>query len=123
MIGDTNLIAGVGSLTLDGSQLAIKAAMTIAPDSLEREGIAGQDRVHGYKEMPRVPYIEAELSLQHMQSVGDMILVTDSTLVAQLADGRTYALRNCWYVGKTEIATADGQWRARFEGMSCTEIL
>lgn len=122
-IGDPNLIAGVGSLTLDGTQLAVKANMTISPSPLTREGIAGQDRVHGYKEMPAVPWMEADLSVQHGFPIEDMNLDVDSTLVAQLADGRVYVLRNCWYVGRTEINTQDGQYRARFEGFACQEIM
>ncbi|SRR5579885_277860 len=121
--GAPNVIAGIATLTLDGNQLALKANCVISPSPLEREGIAGQDRVHGYKETPRVPYIEADLSVQQLQSITDLDDITDSTLVAMLADGRTYALQNCWYVGRTEIASADGQYRSRFEGMSCTEIL
>jgi hypothetical protein len=121
--GDPNLIAGIGSLTIDGNQVAVKANMTISCDALERDGIAGQDRVHGYREMPRVPYVEADLSVQHDQSIADLVDIVDSTIVCYLADGRTYALRNSWYVGRTEIATQDGQYRTRFEGMSCQEIM
>jgi hypothetical protein len=99
--------------------------MTVSPDVIEREGIAGQDRIHGYREMPRVPYIEAELSLQEVQAVTDLALtvIGDSTVVAQLADGRVFQLGQSWYRGASEVATQEGQWRARFEGMSCFEIL
>ncbi len=123
--GAPNLIAGIGTLTIDGVQMALRANMTVSPDMVEREGIAGQDRVHGYRELPRVPFIEAELSLQQVQAVTDLAaqIVGDSTVVALLADGRTFQLNQSWYRGATEIATQEGQYRARFEGMSCYEIL
>src|SRR5215813_9065077 len=121
-IGDPNVIAGIGSLTLDGQQLAVKANMTISPDPYEREGIAGQDRVHGYREMPRVPYIEAEISMQVAQRMRALVDKVNSTLVAQIADGRVFSLRNCWYKGATEINSQEGQYRARFEGFTCREI-
>jgi len=123
--GAPNLIAGIGLLTVDGVQMALRAAMTISPDVVEREGIAGQDRVQGYREMPRVPYIEAELSLQQSQVITDLALnvVGDSTVVALLADGRTFQLNQAWYRGATEVASQEGQYRVRFEGMSCFEIL
>jgi hypothetical protein len=124
-IANPNLIAGVGTLTIDGAQVALRANMTVSPDMVTREGIAGQDRPHGYREMPRVPFIEAEVSLQQSQSVTDIALsvIGDSTVVCQLADGRTYQLNQAWYKGETEIASQEGQFRARFEGMSCFEIL
>ena len=82
--------------------------------------------MHGYREMPRVPYIESDLSLQAIQAVSNLLLDIDgsSTIVAMLADGRTFQLDNgAWYDGATEINTADGQYKAKFEGLSCTEIL
>ena len=123
--GAPNLIAGIGILTVDGIQMALRANMTVSPDSVEREGIAGQDRVQGYRELPRVPYIEAELSLQQSQVITDLALqiVGDSTVVSLLADGRTFQLNQAWYRGATEIASQEGQYRVRFEGMSCFEIL
>jgi Phage tail tube protein len=124
-IGAPNLIAGIGTLTVDGVQLALRANLTVSPDPVEREGIAGQDRVHGYREMPRVPFMEAEISLQQVQVVTDLVnnVVGDSTVVAMLADGRTFQLNQAWYRGATEIASQEGQYRARFEGFTCFEIL
>ena len=123
--GAPNLIAGIGTLTVDGNQLAVRANLTISPDPVVREGIAGQDRVHGYREMPRTPYIEADLSIQAVQAVSNLLLdiLGSSTIVAMLADGRTFQLNQAWYLGATEINAADGQYKAKFEGFSCVEIL
>jgi hypothetical protein len=123
--GAPNLIAGIGTLTVDGVQMALRANMTVSPDMVVREGIAGQDRIHGYRELPRVPYIEAELSLQQFQNVTDLAIniVGDSTVVALMADGRTYQLNGAWYKGETEIQSQEGQYRVRFEGLTCFEIL
>jgi len=120
--GDPNVIAGIATLTIDGTQLALKANCVISCSLLERDGISGQDRVHGYREMPRVPYIEADISVQHGQSIMNFDTIVDSTLVAEIADGRTFSLNNCWYCGRTELASQEGQWRTRFEGMTCVEI-
>lgn len=124
-IGDPNLIAGIGTLSIDGTQWALRANLTVSPDLVTREGLAGEDRVHGYRESPRVPFIEAELSLQPNQAVTDLALgvVGDSTVVAMLADGRTFQLNQAWYKGESSIVAQDGQWLAHFEGMTCFEIL
>ena len=122
--GNPILIAGLATVTVDGTQIAVRANCVVSPDPIEREGISGQDRVHGYREMPRVPYIELDVSMQANQPVNwAATVVGNSTVVALLADGRTFQLNQAWYRGATEIATQEGQYRARFEGFSCVEIV
>lgn len=115
-------IAGVGSLTVDGRQLAVRANLVVSPDPVTREMLAGQDRVHGFREMPRVPYIEADISLQPDFAIEDLVTMVDVTAIAELADGRVFVLREAMYKGETEVNTHDGQHKARFEGVSCDEI-
>ncbi|MBO4220817.1 phage tail tube protein [Bradyrhizobium neotropicale] len=55
-------IAGIAFLTVDGTQLAVRGNFTVSPSPVERTMIAGQDGAHGYQELPRVPYIKADLS-------------------------------------------------------------
>lgn len=117
-----NRIAGIGSLTVDGRQLAVRANMVIQPDPVERTGIAGQDRVHGYSEMPRVPSIEADCSLQPDLAIEDLAAYTNASVVAALADGRIFVLREAWYRMGSEVNSQEGQFRVRFEGNSCTEV-
>lgn len=118
----SNRIAGVGSLTVDGITVAVKANLVISPDPVERTMIAGQDRVHGYQELPRVPYIEADLSLQENLAIEDLVAMVEVTVIATIADGRSFALRRAMYKAATEINTHDGMHKARFEGFSCEEI-
>ena len=92
-------IAGVAYWTVDGAQLALKGSLMVSPTPFERAGIAGQDRVHGYSENPVVPYIEGDVSLQLGTAVSDVDAVTDSTITAELADGRVFVLRNAWRSG------------------------
>ena len=55
-------IAGIAFLTVDGDQMALRGNFTVSPSPVERTMLAGQDGVHGYQELPRVPYIEGDLS-------------------------------------------------------------
>jgi hypothetical protein len=50
-------IAGTAYLKVDGQMYPLKGSLTVSITSVERNGIAGQDYVHGYQELPRVPYI------------------------------------------------------------------
>jgi hypothetical protein len=84
--------------------------------------IAGQDGVHGYQELPRVPFIEGEISTVPGLSLENLITQTDVTVVAQLANYTTYTLTNATCKGGFEVATRDGQTRVRWEGLTCQEI-
>ena len=55
-------------------------------------------------------------------TIASLVAITDDTAVAQLADGRIFVLRNCWYCAGTEIDNDEGQFKARFEGLSCREL-
>jgi hypothetical protein len=116
-------IAGTAYLKVDGNQLALKGNLTVSGSSVERTGIAGQDQVHGYQELPRVPYIEADVSTVPEQTTTEELeLMTDVTVTADLVNGFTYVLRNAWVKGPIEINTHDGQYRIRFEGLDCDEM-
>jgi hypothetical protein len=84
--------------------------------------IAGQDGVHGYQELPRVPYIELDMSAMPEVSLEDLILQTDVTVVAQLANRMQYSLSGATVKGGFEENTRDGQFRVRWEGEACEEI-
>jgi hypothetical protein len=55
-------IAGIAFLLVDSNQMALRGNFTVSPAVVERTMLAGQDGVHGYQELPRVPYIEGDLS-------------------------------------------------------------
>ncbi|UEM11736.1 phage tail tube protein [Bradyrhizobium barranii subsp. barranii] len=115
-------IAGTAYLKVDGNQYPLKGSFVVSPSAVERAGIAGQDYVHGYSELPRVPYIEGDISSRPEISLEDMELITDATVTAELINGKVYVLRNAWCKSALELNTYDGQFRARFEGQACDEI-
>ena len=51
-------IAGVAYIFVDGAQYPLRGDLTVSIDTIEREGVAGMDGVHGFTETPRVPWIE-----------------------------------------------------------------
>jgi hypothetical protein len=115
-------IAGTAFLKVDGGIYPLRGNFTVSPSSLERAGIAGQDFVHGFSEMPRVPFIEGDVSLVPTLSMNDVEAVINSTVTAELANGKTYVLREAWCRSALELNTREGQTRVRFEGISCDEI-
>src|SRR5262252_7910058 len=101
--------AGIAYLSVDGNQYALRGNFTVSPSVVERTMIAGQDGIHGYQELPRVPFIEGDLSAVPQLNLDDLILQTDSTVVATLANGKMYALANATCKGGFEENTRDGQ--------------
>jgi hypothetical protein len=114
--------AGIAFLTVDGNQLALRGNFTVSPSSVERTMIAGQDGVHGYQELPRVPYIEGDLSTVPGLLIEDLEAQTDVTVVAQLANGMQYTLTGGTCKAGVEANTRDGQARVRWEGLACQEL-
>jgi len=114
--------AGTAYLKVDGDQYPLKGNLTISGSMVERTGVAGQDYVHGYQELPRVPYIEGDVSTLTEVSLDFLESVINATVTAELINGKTYVLRNAWTKGPLEINSHDGQFRIRFEGVSCDEV-
>jgi Phage tail tube protein len=114
--------AGIAFVSVDGQQYSLRGNFTVSPSAVERTMIAGQDGVHGYQELPRVPYIEGDLSTVAGLGLEDLEAQTDSTVVAQLANGRQYTLVNATCKAGFEANTRDGQVRVRWEGLYCEEV-
>src|SRR5215467_4706209 len=100
-------IAGVAFLTVDGTQLALRGNFTVSPSSVERTMIAGQDSVHGYQELPRVPYIEGDLSTVPGLSLEELLHQTPEPVVDQLANNIQYPLTGAKCKGGFEANTRD----------------
>src|SRR5579871_4325433 len=117
-------IAGICFFKVDGIQFSLRGAFTVQPLDTDKTGIAGQDGFHGYSEMPVVPYIEGEISDRGTLSLKALQDITDSTVTAELANGKVYILSDAFYAGKeAPIETVDGKIKVRFEGANCSEQL
>ncbi|HVG51159.1 MAG TPA: phage tail tube protein [Xanthobacteraceae bacterium] len=113
--------AGIAFLNAGGQQLALRGNFTVSPSPVERTMIAGQDGVHGYQELPRVPYIEGDISTMPDMRLEDLDGQTDVTVVAQLSNGWQYALIGATCKAALEANARDGQVRVRWEGLWCEE--
>jgi hypothetical protein len=115
-------IAGVAFLKVDGQQYPLRGNFMVSPTAVERAGIAGQDYVHGYSELPRVPFIEGDVSLLPDLMMDSVEAIVSGTVTAELANGHIYTLQEAWCKGAYDLNTHDGLTRIRFEGTKCTEM-
>lgn len=114
--------AGIAFVMVDGVQYPLRGNFTVSPSAVERTMIAGQDGVHGYQELPRVPYIEGDISTTRGLLLEDLDGQTDVTVLAQLANGMQYTLVEAVSRAALENNSRDGQVRVRWEGTSCQEV-
>jgi hypothetical protein len=115
-------IAGIAFLKVDGQMYPLRGNFTVSPSALERAGIAGQDYVHGYSELPRVPYIEGDVSLVAELSMDTVETTVNATVTAELANNKVYVLREAWCATALELNAREGQVRIRWQGISCDEV-
>jgi len=115
-------IGGIAFVKVDGTQYPLRGNFTVSPSTTERNGVAGQDGVHGYTELPRVPFIEGDISLTTDVSIDVIDAITEATVTAELANGKVYVLRGAWTKSAQELNTNEGLTRVRWEGLACIEL-
>jgi hypothetical protein len=115
MADNSNRLAGVAYVTVDGAAYAIAGDGTYRTSSVSRETLMGQDGYHGVKEMPtagRIAWRGRDGQGVSIQTLSDSANVT---VVLELANGKTIIGRNMTRVGEplevnTEEATFDIAW-------------
>ena len=109
-------------LRIDGTQYDARGSFTYSLGPPKREAIVGPDGVHGYKEMPQVPYIEGEIVDARDLDLAALQGVTEATVTLELATGKSVVLRDAWYAADGTVGTEDANVQVRFEGLSAEEI-
>lgn len=115
-------LAGVHTLQVDGVTLNVVGNWTYNLGVEEKEALVGPDGVHGYKAMPRVPFIEGEIRDRSDLDVKALASTTNATVTLALANGKVIVLRGAWAAGEWTANTEEANLPARFEGLSAEEI-
>lgn len=116
-------VGGLLFVKVNGVQFKAKAtSFTYNLGSNKKEGIVGVDSVHGYKELPVLPFFEGTITDDAALDVKSLIGQNDVTVTAELANGKVFVLRNAWFAGDTDITTEEGEIPFRFEGLSAEEV-
>lgn len=113
---------GILFLKVGGERQDAKGNFTYNLGQPKRDGIVGADGVHGYKEMPQVPFIEGEITDRQTLDLAALLNVVDTTVTLELANGKVIVLRQAWYAGEGTGNTEEGNIGVRFEGLSAEEV-
>lgn len=116
-------IAGICFFKINGVQYSARGSWVYMPFTSKKEGIAGQDGIHGFKEMPQVPYVEGEISDMPGISIQDLQTLVGVPATLELANGKLILLHDGWCTGDDAVSTEDGKVKIKIEGMDLIEEL
>jgi hypothetical protein len=115
-------IAGTVFMTVDGIQYTLGGKMNVSPSLVEREGKVGLSGPAGYKESPRIPFVDCDLHTTDDLSISDLEDITNATVKVELANGRIYVFMEAWSTAAFEVDGAEGVVSVRFEAMDAEEL-
>ena len=115
-------IGGIISLKIDGEQYDAKGNFTYSLGVNKKEMVVGADRIHGYKELPSVPYIEGEITDNAEISMEALRKINGATITLGLANDKLITLRGAIEASDGVGNTEEGNQSVRFEGLSAEEI-
>lgn len=115
-------VGGIIRLTINGTQYRAKGNFTYDLGIPKKEAVTGADGVHGYKEMPKPPYIEGEITDGKDISLKALFSLADATVNLELANGKLFALYEAWYAGDGTGSSEEGAVPVRFEGIRAEEV-
>lgn len=114
-------LAGITSLTIDGTSYMVVSDVTWSPAHWKRETLVGLDSVHGFSEVPIQGYVEATLRDSGAISVGDFNDMRCVEILVNLANGKIVGGSNMWNVSALEVRAAEATFQVRFDGVDVSE--
>lgn len=121
MSGTNRRLAGVIQLAIDGAAFDVVGDWEFSNVAVTRETLKGQSRVEGFSEMPNQVYMSGRLRDRADLPVAYLNGLTNATIVAVLASGKTVIMSNAWMVGEVGVNTQDAVYTVRFESDTMTE--
>lgn len=115
-------LSGTLFIKVDGDAYDVVGEFTYDIGSPKREALVGGDKVHGFKETPKVPYVEGEFRDRGTLSLKKLFAIDDATVTLQLANGKIILIRNAWYAGDGTVGSENANIKVRFEGLSGEEV-
>lgn len=116
-----NRRAGVLFVKVNGRQYDAKGNFSYNLGRPKRTGMVGHDGMHGYKELPQIPYAEGEITDSRTLDLAALADIVDATVTLELANGKVFTLRDAYYAADGDVGTEEANVQVRFEGMDADE--
>jgi len=117
-----SLVAGKIFFKVAGVQENAKGNFSYNLGLSKREALIGADKVHGYKEVPQVAFIEGEITDRSDLDLAKLIELKDTSITLELANGKVILLRDAWFAGEGTVTTDEATIAVRYEGLSGEEV-
>lgn len=117
----SNLIAGTAQVTVDGTTYQLEGGLKYSPSTVKREALMGMDGFHGWKETPVPGSITMSIRDAGDLTVSSFNAMTNSTIVATLANGKVVTGRNMGATDVQEVDAAEAKFEVKFEGPQVAE--
>ncbi len=115
-------VGGILLFKLDGQLFQVKGEWTYDIGVPKRTAVVGADGVHGFKEEPKVPFMEGALTDNDELSLEALFRFRDGTATLELANEKIIVIREAFYAGEGTVTTGEGEIATRIEGISGEEI-
>lgn len=115
-------VSGTLYVTVDGIQRRVRGNVKYSPHGVSRESMMGVDGYHGRKETHEPAYLECDITDAGDTKLKDFIDMQDVEVMAELANGKVFTMRNAAQMTKPENDPVEGQFTVRFEGGHGEEI-
>lgn len=116
-------LAGVTSVTIDGTAYDLVGDVTWSPSTRKRTTLTGMDRVHGYSEAVVAGFIAMKLRDNGARAALTFQDMVNVTVVLALANGKQVSGSQMWNTEAVEIEGAEATFAVRFEGQTVVEVL
>jgi hypothetical protein len=112
----SNKVGGIVHIKTNGDALYVKGSVSYNLGLPKKEAVIGADgKVHGYKEVPQVAYIKADLTVKDKTDVKTILELDEATVTAELNNGKVIVLRNAWCSTEGEVETEEGKLSVEFQ--------
>jgi len=115
-------VGGILFLKIDGELFQAKGEFTYDIGAPQRSAVVGADAVHGFKEEPKVPFIEGAITDNDQLDLESLLLLRDSTATLEIANEKVIVIREAYYAGPGTVTTSEGEIALRLEGIRGEEI-
>jgi hypothetical protein len=120
-LGDPNLIAGIGNVSIDGVQFNI-SDVTWGPATWEYETLSGYNGYHGRKAKGyKAGFIAFKVRDEQTIKASDFRTYTNSEVIVNMANGKTIDGQPMCCMDAIEVDANEGDFSVRFEGPTVGE--
>ena len=112
---------GIASIKIDGVQYFLRGSLKIKPGTVKNTGIVNQDGTLVKTTTAAAGMMSMNLSDYGKLSIVALTQISNSTIQANLTNGKSYVLTGAFYVDESELNTEDGSFPINFMGTFVNE--